>query len=508
MKRGKVYLVGAGPGDPGLITVKGLECLSTADTVIYDHLLDESLINNARKDSEKIYVGKSGSHHTLEQNEINKLIVTRAKEGKIVVRLKGGDPFLFGRGGEEAEILASEGIPFEIVPGVTSAIAVPSYAGIPVTHRALSSSVAIVTGHEDPAKKSVNIAWDKLAWGTDTLILLMAMQNLPDIVEKLIGYGRKPETPVAIIQEGTRPQQITVIGTLHNIVEKVKECKIEPPAIVVVGSVVTLRDKLRWFDNGPLWGKRILITRARSQSGTLSKLLREKGAQTVELPAIKIQPSNAINEMNSALLKLSEFQWIIFTSVNSVESFFSRLNILNLDSRALHGVNVASIGPATSESLKKFGIRVDYQPTIYTSTALAEGLKNLNIHNSNILLPRSDIADEDLCKNLESSGARVHRINAYLTKPDTRSLEKALDLIHEGKIDVVTFTSSSTVNFFIASMPANFNLPQQLIIACIGPKTAESVIKAGLKVDIIARQQTIPGLVEAIEEFFTHGGIK
>lgn len=508
MKQGKVYLVGAGPGDPGLITVKGLECLSKADTIIYDHLLDKGLLDNTREDSEKIYVGKSGSLHTLQQDEINALMISKAREGKNVVRLKGGDPCLFGRGGEEAEILASEGIPFEIVSGVPSAIAAPSYAGIPVTHRAFSSSIAIVTGHEDTSKKSSHIAWDKLASGVDTLILLMAMQTLPQIVEKLISHGMNPEMPVAVIREGTKTQQNTVTGTLRNIVKEVEKYKLKPPAVVVIGNVVTLRNKLRWFDNGPLWAKRILVTRARNQGGTLSKLLREKGAQTVELPAIKIQLSGSDDEMDLAISKLSEFNWIVFTSVNGVESFFSRLNAHRLDSRALHGIKIASIGPATSLALKKFGLYVDYQPTVYTSTELAEGLKKLNIQNSYVLMPRTDIADDELCKSLQAAGASVHRVNAYRTLPDTYSIEKALGLIREGRIDVITFTSSSTVNFFMTSMPADFILPARIVIACIGPKTAEAAIKAGLKVHITAEQHTIPGLVKAIEEYFIRGGLK
>ena len=279
MKEGKVYLVGAGPGDPGLLSVKGVECLCRAEVIVYDHLLDEQLLHLVSSGAEKIYAGKTAGEHAKEQDEINRLLVAKAKEGKVVVRLKGGDPFVLGRGGEEAEALASNGIPFEVVPGISSAVAVPAYAGIPVTHRGLASSFAVITGHEDPGKESSSINWENLATGVDTLVFLMGMQNLPKITAKLIEHGRPADTPVAIIKDGTRPEQKTATGTLNDIVAKVKEKGIAAPAIIVVGKVVRLQERIRWFDNRPLFGKRILVTRARHQASTMSSLLSERDAQ-------------------------------------------------------------------------------------------------------------------------------------------------------------------------------------------------------------------------------------
>ena len=338
MKAGKVYLVGAGPGDPGLISVKGLECLTKADVVIYDRLLDERLLDSVSVEAEKIYVGKAARQHAREQREINQLLVEKAKEGKTVARLKGGDPFVLGRGGEEAEALASQHIPFEVVPGVSSAVAVPAYAGIPVTHRGLASSFAVVTGHEDPTKDSSSIAWEKLATGVDTVVFLMGMQNLSKIVTKLVEHGRPLDTPVAVIKDGTRPEQVTIAGSLADIVARAKEHRLSPPAVIVVGEVVRLRERLRWFDNRPLFGKRILVTRSRHQASALSRLLSEHGAQPVELPAIDIQAVADTEELDRALSNLEYYHWLIFTSVNGVEAFFQQLYSLNLDARSLGNV--------------------------------------------------------------------------------------------------------------------------------------------------------------------------
>ena len=501
MKKGKVFLVGAGPGDPGLITQKGVACLAAADVVIYDHLLDETLLGYAPQQAEKIYVGKSGASHALEQDDINRLLVTKASEGSIVVRLKGGDPFVLGRGGEEAEELVKAGLPFEIVPGVTSAIAVPAYAGIPVTHRAMASSFAVITGHEDPTKAVNSIAWDKVATGIDTLVFLMAMKNLPDIVSKLIEFGRPANTPVAVIKDGTRPEQKTVTGTLADIVAKVKQAKLGPPAVVVVGAVVGLRDKLRWADNRPLSGKRVLVTRARRQAGNLSKLLSERGAQPIELPAIDIRPLKNWAELDAAIMSLKHFHWIIFTSVNGVEAFFNRLLASGLDSRALHKLKIGVIGPATAEALQSRGIKADYSPAVFTGAALVQGLKIRRIAGQRFLLPRADIADGELSEGLTALGAEVHDISAYHTVADQDAIEKALGLIREGSIDIITFTSSSTVSNLVSAL-GGAKLPQSVLTACIGPKTMETALKAGIRVDIIAGEQTIPGLVTAMEDHF------
>jgi len=502
MKLGKVYLVGAGPGDPGLIPVKGLECLKKANVIIYDRLLDERLLDATPSEAERIYVGKMTGEHTKPQDEINRLLVAKAREGKTVVRLKGGDPFVLGRGGEEAEVLAQNHIPFEVVPGVTSAVAVPAYAGIPVTHRGLGSSLAIITGHEDPGKNSSSINWEKLATGVDTLIFLMGMKNLTEIVAKLIEYGRPLSTPVAVINEGTRPEQKTVVGNLENIVAKVKEYRLTPPAVIVVGEVVKLREKLRWFDNHPLFGKRILVTRARHQASALSWLLTEHGAQPIELPAIDIQAVADSRELDQAISNLKYYHWIIFTSVNGVETFWQRLHDLKLDSRALSSLKIGAIGPATAEALEAKGVTSDYVPEIYTSEGIIVGLKHREIAGQRFLLPRADIADKALVQGINQLGASAHEVAAYKTVPVTEAISKAKKMLLSSEIDVITFTSSSTVSNLVAAFGGETPGTNNVKIACIGPKTADTAARAGLKVDIVAREQTIPGLVAAIEEYY------
>ena len=502
MKVGKVYLVGAGPGDPGLISVKGLECLKKAEVIIYDRLLDERLLDSAPPTAERIYVGKTAGEHTKPQAEINLLLVEKAREGKTVVRLKGGDPFVLGRGGEEAEVLVQKHIPFEVVPGITSAVAVPAYAGIPVTHRRLASSFAVITGHEDPIKDSSSINWAKLATGVDTLVFLMGMKNLSEIVAKLMNYGRSPSTPVAVIKEGTRPDQKTVVGSLKDIQAKVKEHHLTPPAIIVVGEVVRLREKLRWFDNHPLFGKRFLVTRARRQASALSQLLVERGAQPVELPAIAIRPVADTTGLDRAISNLKHYHWIIFTSVNGVESFFQRLRQLNRDTRVLSVLQIGAIGSATAKALETKGIIPDYLPEIYTSEGITTGLKNRDIAGQRFLLPRADIADNELVQGISQLGAEVHEVVAYRTVPATEAIAQAKQMLSSGEIDVITFTSSSTVSNLVTAFQGEPLAINSAKVACIGPKTADTAARAGLKVDIVASEQTIAGLVTAIEAYF------
>jgi len=502
MKAGKVYLVGAGPGDPELISVKGIDCLKKADVIVYDRLLDEHLLDAASLEAERIYVGKTAGEHTRTQDEINQLLVTKAKEGKTVVRLKGGDPFVLGRGGEEAEVLVRSGISFEVIPGITSAIAVPAYAGIPVTHRRLASSFAVITGHEDPRKDSSSINWEKLATGVDTLIFLMGTKNLPEIVAKLMEYGRPPNTPVAVIKEGTRPEQETVVGSLEDIVAKAEEYHLTAPVVIVVGNVVRLRENLRWFDNRPLFGRRILVTRARHQASTLSRLLAERGAQPIELPAIDIQTVAYSEELDQAISNLKHYHWVIFTSVNGVAAFWQRLHKLKRDSRALSGLKIGAIGPATGQALETKGVIPDYVPEVYTSEDIIAGLKAQNIAGQRFLLPRADIADKELVQGICQLGASVHDVTAYRTVPATEAITQAKQMIISGKIDVITFTSSSTVSNLVAAFGEEPLAVNSAKVACIGPKTAETAAKAGLSVDILAREQTIPGLVTAIEEYF------
>ncbi|MEO6196698.1 MAG: uroporphyrinogen-III C-methyltransferase, partial [Dehalococcoidia bacterium] len=375
---GKVYLVGAGPGDPGLITVAGLERIKDADVIVYDRLIGQTLLAHALADAELIYVGKIPTPtQTQDQEAINQLLVEKAREGKRVVRLKGGDPFVFGRGGEEAEALREAGIPFEIIPGVSSAVAVPAYAGIPVTHRGLATSFAVITGHEDPTKPESAIDWAGVARGADTLIFLMGIKNLPDIVQQLTAHGRSPETPVAVIQQGTTPEQHTVTGTLADIVAIVQNAGIKPPAITVVGEVVRLRDTVSWFENRPLFGKRVLITRTRRQASTLARLLAEEGAITVELPSIEIEPIKDRKAIEAGIdrLRSGDYDWAGFTSANAVDLFFEILAARGLDARAFGASRVFAIGPATANLLAEHGITADLVPDEYVAEAVIEAIE-------------------------------------------------------------------------------------------------------------------------------------
>lgn len=506
MKKGKVYIVGAGPGDPGLLTVKGLNCLKQADVVIYDRLIDDGLLDSSRPDAEKIYAGKGRDCHAKEQKDINQLLVTKAREGKIVIRLKGGDPFLLGRGGEEAEALAINHIPFEIVPGVSSALAVPAYAGIPVTHRRLASSVTIITGHEDAEKDKSSISWDRISTGSDTLVFLMGMMNLEYIVEQLTQNGRSISTPVAVIRQGTSPRQQTTVGTLEDIVSRAREENFQPPAIIVVGEVVQLREHLCWFENRPLFGKRILVTRARHQASKLSHLLLEHGAVPVEMPVIKIDPPATWEELDQAILNLKSYNWIIFTSVNAVETFYKRLRTLNMDARQLAGIRIGAIGPATAGALEEKGLHPDYLPEIYTSQGFLAGLKEQEIAGCRVLLPRADIAGSELTDGIIKLGAEAHQVTAYKTVTSSEAVSRGKQMLLAGEIDIVTFTSASTVNNLLAIMGQEQEVISRARLACIGPVTAATLAEKGLQADIVAGENTIPGLVEAIEQYFQKKG--
>jgi len=506
MKRGKVYLVGTGPGDPGLITVKGLKCLRKAEVIIYDRLIDDSLLDEAPAGAEKLYAGKGRGHHVMEQKEINLLMVDKAREGKTVVRLKGGDPLVLGRGGEEAEVLAANHIPFEIVPGVSSAYAVPAYAGIPVTHRRLASSFTVITGHEDPGKGESSIAWDRISAGGDTLVFLMGMANLAQIVSRLVQNGRPQSTPVAVISQGTSPKQQTIIGTLADIVTQAKQKNFEPPAVIVVGEVVRLREQLRWFDNLPLFGKRVLVTRAEEQAKELSQLLLERGVIPVHMPVIIISPPRSWKKLDQAIINLKSYGWIIFTSVNAVEMFWKRLCTLNLDSRWLTDTKIGAIGPVTARALEGKGIRPDYLPEIYTSQGFLAGLKKKDIAGCRVLLPRADIAGNELLDGLAKLGAEVQQVTAYRTATATKSNSQAKQMLLRGEIDIITFTSASTVNGLLTVLGQRWKVVKQARLACIGPNTAAALAGKGLKADIVATEHTVPGLVAALEHYYTAKG--
>lgn len=506
MKRGKVYLVGAGPGDPGLLTIKGWHCLKQADVVIYDRLLDDSLLSIARPDVEKVYVGKSAHCHSLEQAAINRLLIKKARQGKIVVRLKGGDPFVLGRGGEEAEALAMNHIPFEVVPGVSSALAVPAYAGIPATHRGLASSLTVITGHEAADNGEPAIAWDRLSTSADTLLFLMGVENLRHIVDRLIENGRPPSTPIAVIANGTSHRQQTLVSTLEDIVVRVEQANLQPPAVIVVGEVVRLRERLRWFDSHPLFGKRILVTRARHQASQLSELLLRRGAVPIDMPTIEIQPLPVHDGLDQAILNLKNYHWLIFTSANGVDTFFHRLYALNLDARWLANLRIGVIGSATASALEHRGLRPDCIPKEYTSKGLLAELQHQDMVGCRVLLPRADIAGKELTLGLARLGAEVDEVTVYRTIPNTLGISQAKQMILAGEIDIVAFTSSSTVANLVAALGKEGEAMNKAVIACIGPTTASTATKADLRVDIVAQKHTMLGLVEAMEQYCQRRG--
>lgn len=502
--RAKVYLVGAGPGDPGLITVKGRECIQSADVIIYDYLASPALLKYARKSAELIYVGKKGGDHTLSQDQINALIVEKAKTGVTVTRLKGGDPFIFGRGGEEAEVLFEAGLPFEIVPGVTSAIAAPAYAGIPLTHRKLTSTLAFVTGHEDPQKEATSINWKALATGIGTLVFFMGVKNLPQITRQLMDHGKPPDTPAALVRWGTTPSQVTVSGTLETIVEKVQSAGLKAPALIVVGDVVNLRPTLKWFEKRPLLGKRIIVTRARRQASDLSSRLSDLGAECLEYPTIKIIPPKDPEPLQEAVKNLPAYDWIVFTSVNGVIHFFEQLFATGNDVRALSQVQTAAIGPATAEKLRKFGLNSDIVPETYRAESVVDAFKEMNLKGKKILLPRARDARPILPVELAKMGAKVDEIPAYETLKATENAEELTRQLEEKRVDLVTFTSSSTVKNFKSLLPADRfkKLMQGVTIASIGPITTETAKELGFDVHISAESFTIEGLVEAILQYY------
>ncbi len=393
-------MVGAGPGDEGLITVRGWDYLKEAEVIVYDHLANVTLLSRASERAEKIYVGKKEGAHTLPQGEINRLLVKKAEEGKKVVRLKGGDPFIFGRGGEEAEFLSQAGIELEIVPGVTSAVAVPAYAGIPLTHRRITSTLGFITGHQDPAKGGSGIAWEKISTGLGTLVFLMGVKNLPGIVKRLLSHGRSGDTPVAVIRQGTLPEQETVVGSLSSIVAEVEKRELKPPAVIVVGEVVGLRDKLKWFEKKPLLGKRIVVTRARAQAGKLSRKLRAEGAKVIEFPTIKIAPPQSYQGLDEALREIGNYRWIIFTSSNGVEYFMKRLRGKGKDLRHLAPCRIGAIGEGTAKTLSDYGINPDFVPREYSSEGLVKEFPEKDLSGQHILIPRAEVAPPDLPQSL------------------------------------------------------------------------------------------------------------
>lgn len=495
-KAGRVYLVGAGPGDPGLLTLKGARAIATADVLVYDYLAAAPIVALAPPDCEKIYVGKKAGTHTLPQAEIARLIVRLGREGKRVVRLKGGDPFVFGRGGEEADELAAAGIPFEIVPGITSAIAAPAYAGIPVTHRDHNTAFTVTTGHEDPTKAESTIDYARLADPHQTLVFLMAMGNLAEIVAKLREQGLPGERPVAVIREGTKPAQQTLVATLDTVVAEVERTGLSAPAIVVVGDVVALRERIRWFDTGPLFGKRVLITRPAAQAAEFAAQLWEAGAEPLIAPTIAIGPPDDPRAPRHAVEHLHRYDWIVFTSQNAVEAFFRELARAGRDARALGKTSVAAIGPKTAQSLRRYGVLPDFVPARYVSEDVAQGLLERSSPQDRILLFRAQDARDVIPDRLHAQQRDVEVVAAYKT-----TFARGEDFEDNlARADIVTFTSASAVGGFVAALGQRArDAARGKTIACIGPVTAQAAREAGLHVDQVALEFTVEGLLEALE---------
>ena len=495
---GIVYLVGAGPGDYRLISVKACDCIKEADTIVYDRLADDRLLSYAKKNVELIYVGKASSNHTMRQEDINQLLVDKAKEGKTVVRLKGGDPFVFGRGGEEALLLVENKIPFEIVPGITSAISVPAYAGIPVTHRGVATSFAVITGHEDPTKAKSNMKWDKLATGVDTLVFLMGVENLPHITSKLIENGRSADTPAAVIRWGTKLEQEVLITTVGKAAEDVAIKKMKPPAIFIVGDVVNLREHLAWFDNKPLFGKTVLVTRAREQASALTFKLENLGAKCIEAPVIKIVEPESYVDLDNGIENIADYQWLIFTSANGVEYFFNRLQKQGKDSRAIKA-KVVAIGIATAKALRAQGIIADIVPVEFVAEGIVDAIKDMIKSGDKVLIPRAKVAREVLPQKLRDLGAVVDVVTAYQTVIGDVDKTEIIAKIENHEIDLITFTSSSTVTNLIDMLGSEAKkLINSCKTACIGPITAKTCMDNDIEPDGVAADYTIDGLTEVI----------
>ncbi len=504
---GKVYLVGAGPGDPGLLTLKGAKVLAACDTVVYDFLANPELLELAPREAERIYVGKKGGDHTMDQEAISRLLCDLAAQGKTVVRLKGGDPFVFGRGGEEASALAARGLAFEVVPGVTSAIAAPAYAGIPVTDRRATTEVALVTGHEDPSKPGSTINWQALAQ-MGTVVFLMGVKNLPHICASLVEAGRDPATPAAVIRWGTTPRQATVTGSLADLPDKVRQAGLKPPAITLVGQVAALRGELAWFEKLPLFGKTILVTRARKQASKLSEGLRALGARIIEVPTIDFRPPEDPEPLNTAVELLEDFHWVIFTSPNGVQAFFTALEGAERDARALAGCKLAAIGPATAAALAARGLRADVTARTFQAEGLIEALQRHGLTGQRVLIPRAAEAREVLPETIAQWGNLVQVVPAYRTVQPADSPELLARALNQG-LDAITFTASSTVNNLMAMLDrdgrdelARLSREGQLTVAAIGPITADTARGHGLEVAVQPGSFTIEALIQALAQHY------
>ena len=490
---GVVYLVGAGPGDPGLMTVRGAELVASADVILYDRLIPQAALSGAREDAELVYVGKRPGAPEIPQSEIETTMVERARAGRSVVRLKGGDPFVFGRGGEEAETLAAAGVPFEVVPGVTAGVAAPAYAGIPVTHREDASAVAFVAGHEDPSKDGSSIDWDALARFRGTLVLYMSVKRLPDVAARLIAGGRSADEPAAAVERGTTPAQRTVSATLADLPDAVSAAGIAPPAVMLIGPVAARRETIGWLERRPLFGLRVVVTRARAQASGLAATLAALGADVIELPAIRVVPRIDSAEVSDAVGAIHSYALVCLTSPNGVRLLFDALEAAGLDARALANATVAAIGPGTARALAARGIRADVVPERSVAEALVESLEAVDVTNRPVLVARAADARDVLPDALRERRAKVDVVALYETvaeEPDPEAVEAA------SSADYVTFTSSSTVRNFVAAIGGGF--PERTRVVSIGPVTSEAAREAGLTVDVEAESHDLDGLVEAL----------
>ncbi|MEY2551993.1 MAG: uroporphyrinogen methyltransferase / synthase [Verrucomicrobiota bacterium] len=500
-KKGKCFLVGAGPGDLGLVTLRAKECVERAEVIVYDYLCNPEMLRWAPETAERIFAGKKAGAHILTQEQINGLLVEKTREGKTVVRLKGGDPFLFGRGGEEAQALAAGGLPFVIVPGVSSAIAGPAYAGIPVTHRGKNSHVTFFTGHEDPEKSESAIDFAALAKLGGTQVMLMGVERIGAIAREMLANGVRKDLPVAVIRWATTERQETLVATLENVAERVAAKGFAAPAIVVFGEVVNLRKELNWFEDRPLFGKRIVVTRTRTQAGVLTEQLRGLGADIIELPTIRIEPPTDLRAFAELVQDAHAYDWLVFTSPNGVSAFFDLFYKLYDDAREIGAARIAAIGPATAQRLKDFHMHVDLQPEEFVAESLVREFRKAGgLENLRVLIARAEKARDLLPKELSALGAIVDEGFAYRTVPETRDDIGARRRLLEEGADLITFTSSSTVeNFLALGLP----WPPKMQLASIGPVTSKTARDHGLEVAVEARRHDIPGLVEAVRKFFS-----
>ena len=502
-KTGIVYLVGAGPGDAGLLTLRGAELLRQADVVVYDALVNPDLLRLAPKSAEFIYGGKRSRDHAIPQEDLNQLLIAKAAAGNRVVRLKGGDPYVFGRGGEEAEEIAASGLPFEVVPGISSVIAAPNYAGIPVTHRDFCSSLTVITGHEDPTKSESSIDWAQLAKTPGTKVVLMGVERIRQIASQLVAHGMPAGTPVAMIRWGTTGRQQTIAGTLADIADIVEREQFTAPAVTIIGGVVSLRKKLNWFESRPLFGRRVVVTRTREQASELSRRLLAQGAEVLEIPTIKIIHPSRREPLIEALAELGTYDWMVFTSPNGVTAFFEFFFKAFPDLRSLGGVKFAAVGPGTAAKLAELHLHVEVMPEQYVTSAIAKAMNDYaSVENVKVLLLRAEVANPDLPRELSALGAIVDDIPCYQTVPETEDLNGAAARLLEAGADWITFTSSSTVENF----HARFDLPKLLQkfpairLASIGPETSKAIRALGLEPNLEAKPHTIEGLATALEK--------